>query len=165
MHSSKQMERGVESYRYSMPLQPPSQQFLDPIREKLDILMQQEALHQALGNPPPFALGPHPYAGEHRQRLITEFAGDLPPCLGSRGGFHIRLGLGNWLGITSWLPDHDLTRCPGRGPYGSVSRDLERLIGMALLLFGIASKRRRRRRRILILAMGLLGLDRGTSTE
>ena len=152
------MERGVESYRYSMPLQPPSQQFLDPIREKLDILMQQEALHQALGNPPPFALGPHPYAGEHGQRLITEFAGDLPPCLGSRGGFHIRLGLGNWLGITSWLPDHDLTRCPGRGPYGSVSRDLERLIGMALLLFGTASKRRRRRS--LILAMGLLGLDR-----
>ena len=111
MHSSKQMERGVESYRYSMPLQSPSQQFLNPIREKLDILMQQEALHQALGNPPPFALGPHPYAGEHGQRLITEFAGNLPPCLGSRGGFHIRLGLGNWLGITSWLPDHDLTRC------------------------------------------------------
>ena len=33
---------------------------------------------------------------------------------------------------------------------------------MALLLFGIAS---RRRRRSLILAMGLLRLDRGTSTE
>ena len=129
----------------------------------MDILRQQEALHQALGNLPPFALGPHPYAGGHGQRLITELSGDLPPRLRSRGGCHIRPDLGNWLGITSWLLDHDLARCPGRGPCGSVTWDFGRLIDVALLLFGTAS--RRRRRRSLILAMGLLGLDRGTSTE
>ena len=128
----------------------------------MDILKQQEALHQALGNLPLFALGPHPYAGEHGQRLITELTGDLPSHLGSRGGCHIRPDLGNWPRITSWLPDYDLARCPGRGPCGSATWDFGRLIGVALLLFGIAS---RRRRRSLILAMGLLRLDRGTSTE
>ena len=123
------------------------------------ILKQQEALHQALGNLPPFVLGPCPYASEHGQRHIFELAGDLPPHLGSRGGCHIRPDLDNWLGITNWLPDHDPARCPRRGPRGSVTWDPGQLIDEVLLLFGVANKRRMRSP---VLAIGLLRLGRGS---
>ena len=133
MHASKQMEkRRIECYCYGVPLQPPSQRLLDPIQEKLNILRQQEALHQALGNPLPFTLGPCPYASGHGQRLVAEFKGGLPPHLGLKRGCYVGPNLGSWPRITSRLLDNDpVTQNPGW------------LIGDTLLLFSTANRRRR----------------------
>ena len=67
--------------------------------------------------------------------------------------------LSSWPGITNRLPNRDPARHLGRGPQGSVARNLGQLIDDPLFPFGMASGRRRRS---MILAMGM-GLSRETS--
>lgn len=107
----------------------------------------------------PLTLHPHPYAGRHRQWLITKFEGNLPSRLCPGRGSHIGPDLGNWLRTSSQLLDRNLTRCPGWGPRRSVTWNSVRLFGSTLPLFNTTS----RRRRSLVLALGLLWLSCGTS--
>ena len=126
----------------------------------MNILEQEEALHQALGDPPPFALCPCPCTGKHRQRLVIESEGGLPPYLGSRRGCHIGSNLGSWSRTTSRLLDRDLARYPERDPRGSITWNLWWLFGNALPFSGMASRRRRN----LIPSLGLLWLSRRAGT-
>lgn len=128
----------------------------------MDIHEQEKALHQALEDLPFFALGPHPRAGRHRQRFIVEFEGGLPTHLRPGRGCNVCPDLGSWSRNASRFSDCDPTRCPGRGPQRSVTRNHGRLISKALLLLGVA---RRRRRRSLIPAIGLLRLSSRAGTR
>ena len=137
-HQNKWKKGGMGHYRYSVPLQSPSQRLLDSIWEKLDVLGQHKALHQALGNPPPITLGPCPYASGCWKRLVLEHEGGLPPRLELRGRCYVGPYLGTWPRITSWLSNRDPAWHPGKGPWGSVTRNPRRLISDMLFLFNTA---------------------------
>ena len=119
-------------------------------------------MHQALGHPPPLALGLGRYASGRWQRPIAKFENGLPTHLGPRQRCHVDGDLGSWLGITCQLLDRNPTRYLGRGFRRSVTWNLGRLIGYVLLLFGTAGWGRRRS---LVLALRLLRLNRRTSAE
>ena len=106
-HQNKWKKGGMGHYRYSVPLQSPSQRLLNSIQEKLDVLEQYKALHQALGNLPPITLGLCPHASGCRKRLVPEHEGGLPPRLVLKGGCHVGPYLGTWPRITSRLSDRD----------------------------------------------------------
>ena len=82
MQTKQMKNKGKKGYRYCVPLKPSLQRLLDSIRECADVLGQQKAMHQALGDPPPFSLGPCPHTSGGWQRLVAELEGGLPPCLG-----------------------------------------------------------------------------------
>ena len=117
-------------------------------------------MHQALGHPPPLALGPSPYAGDRWQRPIPELKSGLPNDLGPGGRRHTSADLGSWPGITHRLPDYDPTRCPRWGLKRGITCKPGRLIINALLLFGTAG---RWGRRSVVLALRLLRLGHKTS--
>lgn len=121
----------------------------------MNILKQQEARHQALGNPPPSSLA-HVF-------MLADAGKGLSPtlkvgCQPTSGWEEDAMLVPTWaVGQESPADslNHDPARYSGRGLRRSVTRNLGRLISDVRLLFGAAS----RRRRSLALALGLLRLS------
>ena len=101
-------------------------------------------MHQALGHPPPLALGFCPYASGRWQKPVTELKGGLLADLELGGGRHVNANLGSWLGITRWLLGHNLAQCPGWGLRRSINWEPERLIIDTLLFLSKTDSRGRR---------------------
>ena len=133
---------GIENYRYGVPLQLPSQRLFSPTGKEVNVLGQEEAMHQTLGNLPPFTLPPCSNIGRHWLRLVTEFESSLPTCLGLRGKWHVGPDLGSGLRTTSRLQDCDPTGYPRRGPRESVTRNPWCLVGSAMPFYVTAGRRK-----------------------
>ena len=115
-----------------------------------------------MGNPPSFALSPHPHASRHRQRLVAKSESNLPTHLRPGKGCNICPDLVSWSRSASLFSDRDATRHSRRGLGGSIARNLRRLIDDTLFLFCMASRRRRGNP---IFVLRLLRLSRKTCTE
>ena len=150
--------RERKGYRDGVPLQPPYNGILGAIQEELNVLRQQQAIHQALCHSPSLTLSSHPYTRRSWQGLATKRECGLPIRRSRRGRGHFSTALGHELGTTHRFPDHNPARRTGRCFSGRITYNSERLVLYALFLFlptGLG-----RRRRITVLGMGLLRLGR-----